>query len=213
MLYLRKLAIQGMLIVLMMLFAISADCSETIYSGFEDQSTEMNASVHVLLNAIEVINNDDFPWYGLIITVNKYSTRYYFNHPNWPFLSDDSILEPNELTSPTLSGSYSNKDGNTWAFESSVKKIKLEAKSQVDGPYDLKYEISKTHANATPTVERPPILRIWIEGRHPMDPENTWVKPHQPQYEEISAIVSEYRRVCWDHTTYPKRLMRRYNAY
>ena len=67
MLYLRKLAIQGMLVVLMMLFAISADCSETIYSGFEDQSTEMNASVHVLLNAIEVINNDDFRGTDLLL--------------------------------------------------------------------------------------------------------------------------------------------------
>ena len=92
---------------------------------------------------------------------------------------------------------FIDKNGNEFEgiiYTITIKKVKLEAKSQIDGPYNLSYAITTAKANATPTVERPPILRIWPESRSAMDAENTWVKPHQPQYDEILALVSEYRQ-------------------
>ena len=127
----------------------------------------MLTHVHVQAGAVNMINNNDFPWHGLIITVNDdYSTHYRFNDPNYPWLRADSILEPGEWIGPNPKA-FMDKNGNEFKgipYTITVKKVKLEAKSQPDGPYDLSFTISTADANATPTPIRRPTLRIGRES-------------------------------------------------
>ena len=180
-------------------------------------TTPMTATVKILPGAIEVINEDTFPWHGLIITIhNQYSTKYHFGDSNWPWLSEDSILQPNEQTSPSLNAFI---DENDKEFEGELYtiiagKVELEARTSADGPYDLKATFNFTTddpivnrriirtnkpvdsgsgVRATPyvlaeEVERRPTLRIFMENTAV----NWWVEHHEPNYEEIKAFVSNY---------------------
>ena len=102
----------------------------------------MTATVGVLPNGLNITNTDDFPWYGLIITIDdKYSTRYHFGDPGRNYLREDSILESGETESMPIEDNFITKDGKNWhaiPYQITVKKITLEAKSQINGPYDLK---------------------------------------------------------------------------
>ena len=156
------------------------------------QPSNMKAAVHVLPGAVQVTNNNDFPWYGLIITVNgRYSTRYYFGDPGRTYLRADSIEEPGEFTSMGLEDNFIDRNGNEIEripYTITVRQVELEAKTRVDGPYDLKFSIATKNANATPTPERLTVLRIHSIPSF----DSTWVKPHRPEYQAILAFVSKY---------------------
>ena len=101
----------------------------------------MTATVKIMPGAIVVINEDPFPWYGLIITVeDRYSTKYRFDDPNWGFLAEDSVLEPNEEVGPPINA-FIDSSGNEYEgrlYTIIAAGITLEAKTSVDGQYDLR---------------------------------------------------------------------------
>ena len=173
----------------------------TIVSAIDpDSSTDnpMSAAVHVLPGGVSVINNNAFPWYGLIITVNdQYSTRYHFGDPNYSFLRPDSIVEPGELISMDV-GNFVDKDGKEFEailYTVTVRRVKLEAKTKIDGSYNLELEIATADANATPTAERRPTIRVYFEsGSGQIRPGSIPVAHHEPKYDEVLEFVSDYPR-------------------
>ena len=205
------LAIAGFFL-LIILFAITSSVDDSL-----SDTEPMTATVKILPGAIEVINEDTFPWHGLIITIhNRYSTKYRFGDFNWGFLSEDSVLQPSEDTSPSINAFI---DRNGTQFEGPVYtiiagKVELEARTLADGPYDLKatfnftsddpivnHGIIRTNkpvdsgsgVHATPyaleeEVERLPTLRIFMENT----PINWWVEHHEPNYQGIKTFVSDY---------------------
>ena len=187
---LAVLAIIGVLVVLAIIGGLSTSDDET----GESNPAAMSASVHVQAGGVTTINDNDFRWYGLIITIDdRYSTRYRFGDPDYFFLRPDRITEPGEEDSFSLS-LYIDKNGKE--FEGivntiTVKNVKLEAKSQVDGPYDLNFEISTRDANATPRPERRPKIVVSLEGEVFT---TTWVEHHEPRYEDVKAFVADYPR-------------------
>ena len=194
--FFRNLVIAGVLFILLFLIigALVTSLSEE-----DTDTTTMNASVHVLPGAIRMINNNDFPWYGLIITLDdRYSTRYYFGDPQRPYLRPNSIVEPGELKSTPLLGNFIDKNKNEYEstpYTITVGKVKLEAKTTVDGPYDLKFTISTKNANSTPTPEQLPILSIYDESNQVTN--NISVKPHRPEYQAILNFVSQYPQTAF----------------
>ena len=187
---LAVLAIIGVLVVLAIIGGLSTSDDET----GESNPAAMSASVHVQAGAVTTINDNDFRWYGLIVTIDdRYSTRYRFGDPDYHFLRPDIITEPGEGDHFPLS-LYIDKNGKE--FEGivntiTVKKVKLEAKSQVDGPYDLNFEISTRDANATPRPERRPEIVVSLEGDVST---TTRVEHHEPRYEDVKAFVADYPR-------------------
>ena len=187
---LAVLAIIGVLVVLAIIGGLSTSDDET----GESNPAAMSASVHVQAGAVTTINDNDFRWYGLIVTIDdRYSTRYRFGDPDYHFLRPDIITEPGEEDHFPLS-LYIDKNGKE--FEGivntiTVKKVKLEAKSQVDGPYDLNFEISTRDANATPRPERRPEIVVSLEGDVFT---TTRVEHHEPRYEDVKAFVADYPR-------------------
>ena len=187
---LAVLAIIGVLVVLAIIGGLSTSDDET----GESNPASMSASVHVLPGTVTTINDNDFRWYGLIVTIDdRYSTRYRFGDPDYHFLRPDRITEPGEEDHFSLS-LYIDKNGKE--FEGivntiTVKKVKLEAKSQVDGPYDLNFEISTRDANATPRPERRPEIVVSLEGEVFT---TSRVEHHEPRYEDVKAFVADYPR-------------------
>ena len=108
----------------------------------------MTATVKIMPGAIYVFNEDTFPWYGLIITINdRYSTKYRFGDRNWGFLSKDSILHPKDDIGPSITA-FIDKNDNEYEGELYTiiaTDVTLEVKTRVDGPYDLKatFDFSK----------------------------------------------------------------------
>ena len=186
--FFRNLVIAGVLFILLFLI-IGALVTSLSEEDTDADATTMNASVHVLPGAIRMINNNDFPWYGLIITLDdRYSTRYYFGDPQRPYLRPNSIVEPGERKSMPLADNFIDKNKNE--FERplhTMSKVKLEAKTAVDSSYDLKFTILAKDANATPTPEQLPTLTIYDESNR-----FTNVKPHRPEYQAILNFVSQY---------------------
>ena len=154
----------------------------------------MNAHVNVLPGGVQIFNNDPFPWYGLIVTIDDhYSSKYYFDSDGYNPPSDpEAIVEPGELDAYTLDFLV-DKDGNEFEgklYTITISKVKLEAKTQVDGPYDLYFEITTEEANAIPIPDPGPDLRIWP---HPtMGLDSLWIKPHHEHYAEIRKFLEDY---------------------
>ena len=176
----------------------------------------MTATVQIMPGAVNVINEDTFPWYGLTITLDdRYSTKYRFGDWNWGWLREDSILEPNEEIGPPIHA-FIDKNGNEYEGELYTiiaTDVTLEAKTRVDGPYDLKatfeftkedpiieHYIARTNRpttdepHATPyalteELERRPTLHIYVKDQAV----SFWyVEHHVPEYDAIKEFVSEY---------------------
>ena len=186
---LAVLAIIGVLVVLAIIAGLSTSDDET------GDSNPMSASVLVQPGGVTIINDNDFRWYGLFITIDdRYSTRYRLGDPEYSFISTDRITEPGEERPSSLS-TYIDKNGKEFEgiFHTiTVKKVKLEAKSQVDGPYDLNFEISTRDANATPWPERRPTIKVALEGDVVFN--SFSVEHHEPRYEDVKAFVADYPR-------------------
>ena len=151
----------------------------------------MNAHVNIWAGAVVVLNNDTFPWYGIIVTVDdEYSTSYHFGDPNYGFLHPSSVVEPRELYTMAFSNII-NSDRETMPGEPyviPVIKIKLKATTMIDGPYDLTYEITTKEANTVKIPEQPETLTIY--RTNPYD--SIYIKPHKPYYEEVRALLDDY---------------------
>ena len=139
---LRKPAVQGILItigfLLLLIIAVGLfGDSDTTSSS----ASNMTATVGIYAGSVEVINEDTFPWHGLLITLNdRYSTKYRLGDSNYPFIREDRILEPKDDYQPSLTA-FIDKSGNEYpgeVYTIIATKVKLEAKTKVDGPYDLK---------------------------------------------------------------------------
>ena len=174
----------------------------------------MIATVQILPGVIQIINENDFIWYGIIVTIGDgYSTKRSFNNPDLGWLHANSEVVPNEDYAPTFSA-YLNENGEEWEGELRtiiLTDVKLEAKSQPFGDtYDLEatfkfskkdpilgHYVARTNkptdgkARATPyalteAIERRP--RILIHGAG----DTIFLEHHEPQYDEIMAIVSKH---------------------
>ena len=186
------------------------DVSETSADG----APTMIATVQILPGVIQIINENDFIWYGIIVTVGDgYSTKRSFNNPDFGWLHANSEVVPNEDYAPAFSA-YLNENGEEWEGEIRtiiLTDVKLEAKSQPFGDtYDLEstfkfsrkdpilgHYVARTNkptdgkARATPyalteAIERRP--RILIHGAG----DTIFLEHHEPQYDEIMAIVSKH---------------------
>lgn len=122
---------------------VMAACGEEIQMG------GMDAEVSTQLGAVNITNVNEFPWYGLIITLNgKYSNRLLMDRGNWPYYRSDRAVMPNEERSIPLGNNFVYSEDKyldstdaffeTIPFTDTVELIRLEAKSKVDGPYDLR---------------------------------------------------------------------------
>ena len=135
---LRVVSIMAVLTTLTLLSSISCDDSN---SNEMEADNKMEAEGVIYAGGAEITNLNDFPWYGLTITLDKrYSNRYFFGDPNRPYLRRDSIVEPGAVETWSFSYDFVDVDGKRWEgipFTRTVNRIDLEAKSQVDGPYDL----------------------------------------------------------------------------
>ena len=201
----RIAMVLGGIVVLIIVLAIvgsiiGSESNEEETTTDTNNTARMAAHVHVQAGAVNVINNNDFPWYGLITTVNDdYSTRYRFGDFNYPWIRSDSILEPGERYGPSITA-FIDKHGNEFEgviYTITVKKVELEAKSQPDGPYDLSFKISTTDANAIPTPVRRPTIQANLSGSGlgtGLDFDWTSVEHHEPEYDEVLAFVSDYRQ-------------------
>ena len=152
--------------------------------------------------AIVVLNNDAFPWYGIIVTVDdEYSTSYHFGDPNYPFLRPSSVVEPGELYSMDFSNLISSGRETipTEPFVIPVINIKLKATTVIDGPYDLTYEITTEEANSTKIPEQPETLIIYRTNPH----DSLYIKPHKPYYEDIKALLVDYSPSAFGSYTIP----------
>ena len=120
----------------------SSGCGEASSKG------GMAAEVSVLPGGADITNSNDFPWYGLVITLNeKYSNRLLMDKGNWPYFRHDSILMPGEVRKMAFDGNFVHSEDDyldpddTWwqgiPYTITVENIRLEAKSKIDGPYDL----------------------------------------------------------------------------
>ena len=106
-----------------------------------DSAGGMEASVVVTAGSAEVTNLNDFPWYGLVTTINdRYTNRQFLGNPDRPYLRHDSAVEPGETDLVPFGHDFFDDDGNQWRivpFRITAERVMLEAKSQVNGPYDL----------------------------------------------------------------------------
>ena len=108
----------------------------------------MDAEGIVLPGGMDITNLNDFPWYGLVITLNeKYSNQLLLDKGNWPFFRSDSVVEPGEVQKIIFEGNFVASDDDyldptdIWwenvPYSIIVEHIRLEAKSSLDGRYDL----------------------------------------------------------------------------
>ena len=108
----------------------------------------MEAEGQISSGGADITNLNDFPWYGLVITLNKkYSNRLLMDKGNWPFLRHDSVVMPGEVKAIFFEGNFVDSDDDyldpddIWwegiPYTITVEHLRLEAKSKIDGPYDL----------------------------------------------------------------------------
>ena len=166
------------------------------------QIVTMNAHVNVWAGAVVVLNNDAFPWYGIIVTVDdEYSTSYHFGDPNYGFLRPSSVVEPGELYTMSFSNMINN-DRETMPGEPYVIpmiNIKLKATGMIEGPYDLTYEITTKKANAVTIPEQPETLTIYRANPH----DSINIKSHKPYYQEAKALLADYSPNAFGSYTIP----------
>ena len=166
------------------------------------QTVTMNAHVNVWAGAVVVLNNDAFPWYGIIVTVDdEHSTSYHFGDPNYGFLRPSSVVEPGELYTMSFSNMI-NSDRETMPGEPYVIpmiNIKLKATTMIDGPYDLTYEITTKKANAAKIPEQPETLTVYRTNPH----DSIYIKSHKPYYEEAKALLADYSPGAFGSYTIP----------
>ena len=135
----------GILVVVIVGVFVASECGvlEPSHRG------GMEAEVGTQPGAIHITNKNDFPWYGLIITLNeKYSNRLLMDRGNWPYFLSTRVHNPGETKTIPFGGNfvYSEDryldDTDVWwtgiAYTNVVDRIQLDAKSQVDGDYDLR---------------------------------------------------------------------------
>ena len=221
------LSIAGIFVLLLLIAILVAEDSPTISTSGTDSIPDTTstsgaepllATVKVLPGAVDVINENTFPWHGLIVTANRrYSTRHRFGDFNWGFLSKDSVLAPNELIGPPTDA-FIDSDGNGVGgkpYTIVIQRVELEARTRADGPYDLKAififsendpivnnGITRTNKptgsdsgpRATPytlteEVERLPTFKIRDKDNSLL---SLWIEAHEPQYHEILKAVSNY---------------------
>ena len=211
----RRPAVQGILIIVGFLMLIAVAACDTITNS--SSTAPMTATVRIKAGAIYVINEDTFPWYGLIITLgDRWTTEHRFGDWNWPWLSQDSILLPNEDIKPSINA-FVDDDGNEYEsklYTIIATKVTLRAKTRVDGTYDLEAtfvfskhdpiidnSIGRTNRpvepdnakHATPYVltestERRPTLHVYMNSPY----RSEYVEHHELYYEEVEAYVSGY---------------------
>ena len=201
---------QATFLIGLLAIAVSA-CTldaDSIVSDSNKMQGEMDAAIHLFPGVIDVTNKNDFPWYGLITTLNthdgRYSTRYNFGDANWHWLRPDNVQEPGEMDSPSLVGdtAFMDRDGNVFdgnrreegRYTTNIREVSLEAKSIVDGPYDLAFTIAFADAQATPTEVRRKSIRIYIDTKSGpgLVYDSIWLEHHEPAYEEVIAFLSDY---------------------
>ena len=116
-------------------------CVRVIADTGSNNEEEMEATVIAFPGGLDVTNLNDFPWYGLVITVNEtYSNRYYMGDPDRPYMRPDSVVQPNEVESIVFQGNFITEDGMEWEnipFVITAEEIRLEAKTEVNGAYNL----------------------------------------------------------------------------
>ena len=155
------------------------------------QTVTMNAHVNVWAGAVVVLNNDAFPWYGIIVTVDdEYSTSYHFGDPNYGFLRPSSVVEPGELYTMAFSNMINSDRGKMPGepYVIPMINIKLKATTMIDGPYDLTYEITTKEANAVKIPEQPEHLHFYRANPYG----SIYIKSHKPYYEEARALLADY---------------------
>ena len=139
------------LVCLGILILLSA-CGEVTSKG------GMEAEATVLPGGADITNLNDFPWYGLMITLNeKYSNRLLMDKGNWPYFRHDSVVMPSEVEKIVFESNFVDSDDNyldsddTWweniPYTITVENIRLEAKSKIDGPYDLMVTLTTSDRN------------------------------------------------------------------
>ena len=212
----RQPLVQGVIITigfLMLVIIIVGSCADVDSSLTEP----MTATVRIKAGAIYVINEDTFPWYGLIITLHdRWTTEHRFDDQNWPWLRDDSILLPSEETKPAITAFIDDRgseyEGKLYTII--AVKVTLRAKTSVDGPYDLETSfdftkddpivdssIGRTNKSiepngalhATPyvlteSIERRPTLHIYMNNPYRFE----YVEHHELYYDEVKAYVSSF---------------------
>ena len=120
---------------------------------------DMHAEGKIGAGGAAITNLNDFPWYGLVVTINeKYSNRLLMDKGNWPFLRYDSVVMPGEVERIVFEGNFVHSDDDyldpddTWweniPYTIAVEKIRLEAKSKINGSYDL--IVTLTTKNGSP---------------------------------------------------------------
>ena len=117
-------------------------------TGQPNQKGGMEAEATIFPGGADITNLNDFPWYGLTLTLNdNYSNRLLLDKGNWPFLRHDSVVLQGDVEVVIFEGNFVKSDDefldhdDTWwkniPYTITVEKIRLEAKSEVDGSYDL----------------------------------------------------------------------------
>ena len=171
-----------------------------------------------------VTNLNDFPWYGLVTTIDdRYTNRHFLDNPDRPYLRSTSVVEPGETDLVPFGSDFFDDEGNQWRIvlnQITVEKIKLEAKSQPNGQYDLMAEFTGS-PSSEPQAPRPPLtiksgdlpglvftpkapmydtVMDRLEGVEPDSGPTYWIS--LDLYEEIKMLAGitpedEARRVRW----------------
>lgn len=120
-----------------------------VYSVIYPPGPEMLGSAQIWPGGMSIHNENDFPWYGMVVTIEgKYSTKHHLDDPNWGFISPDSVLLPGESQRIDITA-FVDSDSNEYEGPrytgklglQNVKRITVEAKTEVDGRYNMKMHL------------------------------------------------------------------------
>ena len=107
--------------------------------------TSLTATAVVLPGAATITNEDNFSWYGLVITVDgEYSNRPLLdlNDPTFLHWGSEEEYPPGDQINFSYTGLVNN-DGERFEhtlgkFQPPIDEMVLEAKTEPDGPYNLR---------------------------------------------------------------------------
>ena len=153
----------------------------TVAAEPETAGGRMEANVEFYVAGADVTNINDFPWYELRATLDeKYTNREH-----------ESLVKAGEIVEVIFTYDFYDKDGRKWRavpFTQTVKRITLEAKSDVDGPYDLAVTVTPD----TPKKERP-----------------AYPRENSPKFKSVSAgktfncgVTTDRSVRCWGDDTF-----------